>query len=371
MRWGACGERLAGPSGNSAGAQLVAILRLIACEHTIRCPLGKSASSHPTLCPCRITSLARSASARRRSLLRLVQQPDEAEGRRSHSLPPEARPLLRAPTQALPDGSTAARPRGRRRYDSSEQPLPAPDAASSPHANGACGDMPAPTLAAAATAGGSSGPDAVTAPSTQPPPLPVLPGGVAGGAGSAAAEAAAGEEAEGQQLQQRKEQVVGSERAAAEQLCRDEAVFCGLSAAEEAAALPSGAPPPAWLRQQGCTNVTVGWGVGASMLCHSHAPSCLLAGFPCVHFPACFRCPLPHLLSHSRAPCPLPPPLLTGRACGAVPRPVGASPGGCGSVARAVDQRAAGARLQGRAGQVGVVGADACGCCVKCAQRLA
>lgn len=268
-------------------------------QGTLRPPTGaRFKATCPTLAPPplhrRVTSLTRSASARRRSLLRLVQQSGEAEGRREHSLPPAQRPLLRAQTQPLPDGGRALRTRSRRSSgrggpeqecstevvrpllreegegrDSPAQMAPAAEAASCAQASSACGGMGSPAPAAAATAGGSSASREPAPPSLLPPPLLVMPGavGTVTDAGSSAAEAAGAEEgaegegAEGEQPQEQAQQAAERKPVAAERPCSPgpEAQFGGLSAAEEAAALPSEAPAPASLAQQGCTNVTVSW----------------------------------------------------------------------------------------------------------------
>ncbi|PRW56525.1 hypothetical protein C2E21_4466 [Chlorella sorokiniana] len=232
----------------------------------------------------RVTSLTRSVSARRHSLLRLVQQPGEAEGRRAHSLPPAERPMLRAHTQPLPDGGAASRHRSRRRgsrngvpsqEDSGTEAVCAPSqeqesvghgslaqpsaaAACSPTASGEVAPPGAPPTAAVTDVSASEAPAPT---SLLPPPLPVMPGATGAAASpmsSTAAEAAVAEEgAEGRQEVQQ-QLAAGSEPAAAERPhgLMAEAVFNGLSAAEEAAALPSEAPPPSWLVQQGCSNVT-------------------------------------------------------------------------------------------------------------------
>lgn len=227
-----------------------------------------------------------------------MQQPDEAEGRRAHSLPPAARPLLRAHTQPLLNGNAATGPHSRRRGSGHGEParqecraeapcLPLPEekvavhgstvqqapAAPAPFSTSAGSDV-APPAAPAAIAGGHSGAssESVT-PNLLPPPLPVMPD-----AAGMAAAAAAGEEAAGEQLQHN----AGSEPAAAERPSwpADAAVPSGLSAAEEAAALAREALTPNWLAQQGCTDATVSWGVGCCPACAPAAWADQLACIP-------------------------------------------------------------------------------------------
>ncbi|KAL4444293.1 hypothetical protein ABPG75_012030 [Micractinium tetrahymenae] len=243
----------------------------------------------------RVTSISRSAAARRTSQLRLVVQADPAEGRRLSRMPPQERPVARVRTLPLQRRSKG------RRADSSDA------GGSAAAATGA--QPPAPLTAAASAASlaeqasssstsssqalaqddtgssvraaGSDAPAEAASGGSEVPlplllPLPLRPGAASspacGGAdGAVQAQAEAGQA----QAQPAHEDVAGPPEAVATAAASDgdvlvaassaseggsqraaaASVYSGVPAEVEAEAMPSTPAPPAWLQQQGsCQN---------------------------------------------------------------------------------------------------------------------
>ena len=202
-------------------------------------------------------------------------QPDAAEGRRSHRLPPQERAALPARTQALEGAGLGGRAaaRGRNRSSSSCRRVSAEgaseEAPGTPVPSQEPEAAPVAQPAAAAKAEGESwisGGAARAAPAQQPatasdspssgplpPPLPVAPG-----AARLAASSGQGKQ-EGVEAPAAAVPSVPAVTApaAAAQEEPGSAVYSGVPAEVEAAALPQGPGVPAWLAQQGCRNESV------------------------------------------------------------------------------------------------------------------
>ena len=243
-------------------------------DASTQCRRPRTHSSCPLpLHPCRITSISRTATARRRSTLRLVIQPNESDGARLASLTPGQRIAVRAhtaPLDGVGDGSSNAGPRGvrggargssnnasGRRSTAGLVPAQPPSAAASTHVVQEGAGAPEETGAGAVAKAERAHDDGVDAlPDDGVDALLQMLGAGVDGEG----EGDGGDSAQpGKPTPSAVEEASVSTGAAAAGTTASgqRAIFRGVSAAEEAEALTAAAPLPAWLTLQGYTNRSV------------------------------------------------------------------------------------------------------------------
>lgn len=232
-------------------------------------PLFLNQSPHPhPLFPasspaaCSITSISRSAPARRQNKLRQVVQADDAEGRRLSRMPPQDRAVVRARTVPLQE--KRRQPRAAQRSAVAEateaaDALPPADSPAAAHAE-AAEEAPLPvepgataapvhTSRSSAESSGESCAQGVEVPADGVAPVEAE----APAACAAPAEAAEGKAAEDEEEEEEEAAAPVTRANSSEHRSHPaaEAVYAGVPADVEAAAMSGTPAPPAWLQQQG------------------------------------------------------------------------------------------------------------------------